>query len=114
MRCCAAYTYFLVLWKRANPLFSYNILLITMLDPHSPTGEMSDDPLCQEQTPDDATNQCCVVVYCSSQDEDYYSEDDTVQPTSPGGGRLPESVLKQVDLSAKPADGSDEFLQVSC
>ena len=31
----------------------------------------------------------------------------------PTDERLPESILKQVDLSAKPADGSEEFLQVS-
>ena len=70
---------------------------------------MSDDPQCQEHAPDDATNQCCVVVYCSSQDEDYYSDDD--QPTPLVDQRLPESVLKTIDLSAKPPDGSEEFSQ---
>ena len=70
---------------------------------------MSDDPLCQEETPEDATNKCCVAVFCSSSEEEY--DYDSSLPSSDQG--LPESVLKSVDLSAKPLDGADEFQQVS-
>ena len=78
------------------------------------SGEMSDDPLCQEQAPDDATHQCCVAVFCSSSQDEDYEEEEEEEDGQPQSQHLPESILKQVDLSAKPDDGSDEFLQVSC